>query len=316
MARGITQTQVNGAADAILGAGDNPTVEKLRAELGTGSPNTITRMLDAWRGQLGERLRQLSALPQVPSSVGQAMIELWRLATEHAERALEGRFANERATLEAAQAQLTRERENWEARLQEAETSVARARTARDLAEHACNTLDGQLQDSHALRTDLLQQRDRLQDQCNDQSVQIQTLRAQLDEHQAALQAEHERRETHIRAVEDRAHQEVDRARQDARQWQQRHEAAERAHRDAVTALQKQHDSAVEQMRRLEQEVARQAGQVAALEKALSEAYSATAAKAKDSSAASKAVAKRGQRKSAPAQPRISKQLPKARPGK
>lgn len=47
MARGITQDQVNRAADAILGAGENPTVEKVRAELGTGSPNTITRMLDA-----------------------------------------------------------------------------------------------------------------------------------------------------------------------------------------------------------------------------------------------------------------------------
>ena len=55
MPRGITQDQVN-AADAILGTGENPTVEKVRAELGTGSPNTVTRMLDVWRGHLGERL--------------------------------------------------------------------------------------------------------------------------------------------------------------------------------------------------------------------------------------------------------------------
>lgn len=49
MARGITQDQVNRAADAIMAAGENPTVEKVRAELGTGSPNTVTRMLDTWR---------------------------------------------------------------------------------------------------------------------------------------------------------------------------------------------------------------------------------------------------------------------------
>jgi hypothetical protein len=55
MPRGITQDQVN-AADTILGTGENPTVEKVRAELGTGSPNTVTRMLDVWRGHLGERL--------------------------------------------------------------------------------------------------------------------------------------------------------------------------------------------------------------------------------------------------------------------
>lgn len=76
MPRGITQYQVNAAADAILGTGENPTVEKIRAALGTGSPNTVTRMLDAWRGQLGERLRQLSALPDMPNPVGQAMMEL------------------------------------------------------------------------------------------------------------------------------------------------------------------------------------------------------------------------------------------------
>ncbi|WP_426284570.1 DNA-binding protein [Luteibacter sp. E-22] len=40
MARGITQDQGNAAADTILGADENPTVEKVRAELGTGSPKT------------------------------------------------------------------------------------------------------------------------------------------------------------------------------------------------------------------------------------------------------------------------------------
>jgi chromosome segregation ATPase len=292
MARGITQDQVNAAADAILGAGENPTVEKVRAELGTGSPNTITRMLEAWRGQLGDRLRQLSALPDVPGLVGQAMIELWRLAIEQAERTLEGRFANERATLEAAQAQLAQERDNWNARLQTVETDVARAQAARDLAEHACSTLDGQLQDSHALRADLVQQRDRLQNQCDQQSGQIQALRAQLDENQAALRTERERQETQIRAIEDRSYQEVDRARQDAKQWQQRHELTERAHRDAVAAMENRYDASSDQVRRLEQEIARQAGQVAALEKALSEAYSAATVTSKDSPAGFKAPPK------------------------
>lgn len=309
MARGITQAQVNQAADAILVTGENPTVEKVRVALGTGSPNTITRMLDSWRGQLGERLRQLSALPDVPDPVGQVMIELWRLAVEQAERTVEARLATERATLEAAQAQLAQEREAWESRLQIAETSVAQAQTARDLAEHVCSTLDGQLQDSHALRADLLQQRNRLQVQCDQQSAQILMLRAELDEGQVALRAERERQEAHIRAIEDRAHHEVDRARQDAKQWQQRHEAAERVHREAVTAMQTRYDSVRAELRHLEQEVARQTGQAIALEKALSEAYAATPAKRKDSSAAPKNVAQRGQS-------RAAKQSRPARPGK
>lgn len=111
MPRGITQEQVNQAADAILGTGKNPTVEKVRAALGTGSPNTVTRMLEVWRSQFGERLRRLRALPEVPTQVGQAMIELWRLAVEHAERTIASRLADDRAALEAAvQAQLARER--------------------------------------------------------------------------------------------------------------------------------------------------------------------------------------------------------------
>ncbi len=114
-------------------------MEKVRVELGTGSPNTITRMLDAWRGQLGERLRQLSALPDVPSSVGQAMIELWRLATEHAERVLESRFADERAALDAARAQLAaRSVKPGTSAYKTPKPSAAQAQTARDLAEHVC----------------------------------------------------------------------------------------------------------------------------------------------------------------------------------
>jgi hypothetical protein len=99
MRRGITQEQVNEAADAILGTGKNPTVEKIRAALGSGSPNTIIRMLETWRNQFGERLQRLSSLPEVPVPVGQAMIELWRLAVEHAEGTLASRFADERVAL-------------------------------------------------------------------------------------------------------------------------------------------------------------------------------------------------------------------------
>ena len=72
MARGITQDQVNAAADALVTAGERPTVEKIRAQLGTGSPNTVTRMLDTWRGALATRLSQVLALPEVPADVGQA----------------------------------------------------------------------------------------------------------------------------------------------------------------------------------------------------------------------------------------------------
>jgi len=301
MARGITQEQVNAAADTILSAGENPTVEKVRATLGTGSPNTITRMLDTWRGQLGERLRQLSALPELPGPVGQAMIELWRLASEQAEHTLTNRFADQQAALEAARADLIREREGWEARLQAAETRIAQAQVARDLAEHACATLDSQLQDSHALRADLVQQRDRLQESHDRQLAEIQALQTRHHESQVALQIERERLEAHMRAVEDRAHQEIDRARQDAKQWQQRNEVAERSRREAIDTAQKRYDATSSEARHLEQEVARQAGQITALEKALSEAYAA--APPKRISRATPKAPEPSKRKRTPARP-------------
>lgn len=271
MPRGITQDQVNTAADAILGAGENPTVEKVRAELGTGSPNTVTRMLDAWRSQLGERLRQLSTLPELPTPVGQAMMSLWQLATEHASQAIAGRFAEEQAALEMARSTLAAERQTWAARLEAAETDRARALAAKDLAEHACATLDAQLQDSHALRADLAQQRERLQAQSDQLSAELQGLRAQLAEQQQAAAAERARQEAYVRNLEDRAHQEVDRLRQETKQWQQRLETAERLHRDTESSLRTELGALRDQLRDSDREIARYAGQVAGLEKALSQ---------------------------------------------
>jgi chromosome segregation ATPase len=271
MPRGITQDQVNSAADAILGTGENPTVEKVRAALGTGSPNTVTRMLDVWRGQLGERLRQLSALPALPTPVGQAMMGLWQLATEQAGQAIAGRFAEERAALEGARSSLALERQAWTTRLEAAETDRARTQAAKDLAEHACATLDAQLQDSHALRADLVQQRDRLQVQCDQLATEVQGLRAQLAEQRQAAAEERARQETYVRNLEDRAHQEVDRLRQEAKQWQQRLEAAAQTHRDAETALRTELEKARDRLREADREIARYAGQVAGLERALSQ---------------------------------------------
>lgn len=182
MPKGITQNQVSAAAEAILGTGANPTVERVRKALGTGSPNTIARMLGVWRSQFGARLRGIGAPSEMPGPVAQAMSELWRLAAVHAERSLEVRVAAERAPLEASQAQLTRRCEELEAKLDALNLGIGRAQTARELAEHACTTLDGQLQDSHALISDLMQQRDALRVRCEQQAEELKELRTKLAE--------------------------------------------------------------------------------------------------------------------------------------
>ncbi|MFT3762282.1 MAG: DNA-binding protein [Pseudoxanthomonas sp.] len=52
----IIEFDVHTAADEIVGTGERPTVERIRAHLGTGSPNTVTRWLDSWWRLLGTRL--------------------------------------------------------------------------------------------------------------------------------------------------------------------------------------------------------------------------------------------------------------------
>ena len=50
MAReGISYEQVAATADALLGAGQQPSIRLVREALGTGSPNTVHKHLTAWR---------------------------------------------------------------------------------------------------------------------------------------------------------------------------------------------------------------------------------------------------------------------------
>jgi len=287
MRTGITQDQVNAAADALVAAGDKPTVEKVRAALGTGSPNTVTRMLDTWRGGLAARLQNVLQLPKLPLEVGQAMTALWQLAVDHAERLIQARMATERAALAANEVRLGEERARWTTMLAEAETDVAKARTRQELAEHACANLDSQLRDSHALREDLVQQRDRLQTLVDRQASELEALQIERSARLALADQERERTAAHIRAVEDRAHQEVDRARQETQRWQQGLEAAERDHRDVIRTLEVRSETSLKHLQKAEKEVARLSGQIVALENSL--AAKATTPRTKRTSRSTKA---------------------------
>jgi hypothetical protein len=72
--RGVTAGDVERAADALLRAGNRPTIDKVRQKVGTGSPNTIDPLLDSWWKRPGSRLdagpaafhRLPTALPQSP----------------------------------------------------------------------------------------------------------------------------------------------------------------------------------------------------------------------------------------------------------
>jgi hypothetical protein len=88
--RGITGRDVELAADALLRAGERPTIEKIRDKIGRGSPNTINPLLDAWWNRLASRLDAgPAALHRLPESVAHVAEALWMQALEEGRRRAE-----------------------------------------------------------------------------------------------------------------------------------------------------------------------------------------------------------------------------------
>jgi hypothetical protein len=107
--RGATQSDVSHAADTLLRAGGRPTIEKIRAKLGRGSPNTINPMLDAWWKTLSARLDAgPQALHRLPESIAHIAEALWMQALEEGKRraALEQRDSARVAELDKQRLEL------------------------------------------------------------------------------------------------------------------------------------------------------------------------------------------------------------------
>jgi len=224
MARGITQDQVNAAADALVTAGERPTVEKIRAQLGTGSPNTVTRMLDTWRGALAMRLSQVLALPDVPTDVGQAFTEVWRLAMAQAGALAQAALVHEQNALLATQSSLTQERKLWDIAIAEAQAQAQSADQAREVAETRLADIQRLVEQQAGQLAELTQQRDGLQQR-------VEQLAEAFEAHKSSLAAERDAQAQHLRTVEDRAHAEVDRAREETKGL---HTAIRRQEREAA----------------------------------------------------------------------------------
>jgi len=85
--RGISSSDVHRAADELLREGERATIERVRAKLGTGSPNTINPHLDAWWKTLSARLDAgPAALHRLPESVAHLAEGLWMQALEEGRR--------------------------------------------------------------------------------------------------------------------------------------------------------------------------------------------------------------------------------------
>ena len=213
--RGVQQEDVWAAADALIAAGERPTIERVRLKIGRGSPNTVSPMLEAWFATLGRRLRVALSGTQAeygaPKELRQALDKVWATAVasarDEADRALEP----EREGLSKQSLELDIARKE----LLQREVAL----TERGIAlEHALELAKSQLNDQAAQleksRSELYQARVSIATlvQVRDSNMR------QLNEQLRALAEERQRIEQRASASERRLLEEVDRARQEAKQ--------------------------------------------------------------------------------------------------
>ncbi len=250
MARGISEHDVHQAADALVVAGERPTVERIRAHLGTGSPNTVVRWLDTWWRGLGARLHEQQArlaLPEAPEAVTALAGQWWALAIEHATAAAEKSLDTDRETQREEREALEEARGAFAQEALALREAAAAAGQARDIAMARTAELERLVEALQTRVGEITAQRDSAEARASEADMQRRQIIEQLEALRAQVASERDGLDQHLRATEDRAHAEVDRARQEAREQSQRVEslaqdlrAAESSHRSELDVLRRQ----------------------------------------------------------------------------
>lgn len=119
----LTETDVASAADRILRKGQRPTIERLRAELGRGSPNALGPWLDLWYKGLALRLdpepqRATGSDGAFPPQLQELLAGVWQAAMAQASLAAETAIAERQHELQATAELLAQQRSAQEAREQ------------------------------------------------------------------------------------------------------------------------------------------------------------------------------------------------------
>lgn len=219
--RGVQQFEVAAAADALLAQGMRPTIERVRQQLGRGSPNTVSPMLESWFAALGQRLGLApSAAGQVgaPVAVRHALDLVWAGALEAARHEAEASLTQERAALASERAELEQAREAA-ARLQA--VTVQQEATLREAFALAKAQLDQQAQHIDQLQAEVQRSGQKLAGARASLAALVEERdaeRRRFDKTLAEQAAQRQRAEERSAATEKRHLEEIDRARQETKQ--------------------------------------------------------------------------------------------------
>lgn len=114
MARGVTEQDVFAAADRLLARSERPTIERVRLEIGRGSPNTINPLLDLWWSELSKRQAGM-ATDSLPASLRLATNALYQEVLRQAETTARQSVTKLQEDVEAERFAVTRATEHLEA---------------------------------------------------------------------------------------------------------------------------------------------------------------------------------------------------------
>jgi hypothetical protein len=243
VARGIDEAAVFEVADRLLSQGHRPTIERVRRELGRGSPNTVNRHLDEWWASLAERMR-LSSEGAVPASLlelcGRLYTGLKAEASRDADQ-LRKNLQGEQQRLEQARQALDAEKVGVAATVRELRSELS--------AVH--QKLAQALEQIRVLDRDLARER-----QAAAQATQAaQAAAEERVRSEATSTAELLRAREQAAAHEKRLLIEIDRVREDAKRQRAEHATHERRAEQVLATAEKQLQLAGDRQRALEAEV-------------------------------------------------------------
>jgi chromosome segregation ATPase len=277
MAVGVPENEVFAAADAVLARGERPTVERVRLELGRGSPARVGGLLDQWWARLAERLNGETRLPTLPGEVSQAFVAVWQQAINLAHGVVELTLTEQRQVLDAERERVAAVEDLARQEAARFRQQAADAVAGRQAAELRFADLELLLSQRQAQIEDLQQQRDVLLRERGESQQQNLTLQEDLQALRLKIEQERVAQETYIRGVEDRAHREVDRAREEGKATEAQLKAAGRH----VEQLQQRLELIQTELSQTQQRAAAQQARADTLEQQLAQVRQAPATKRK-----------------------------------
>lgn len=217
--RGVQQHEVNAAADALIAEGVRPTIERVRGQMGRGSPNTVAPMLDTWFAGLAGRLGLNAGLEEggPPPEIRHLLGQLWTAAVDAGEHRAAASLSAQHVQLQADQQALASARQNLATQEAALAEKAAGIDQALQLAKKQLDERNAEMtqlrSELNAAMADLTRARSSLAGVVQERDADRQA----FAEQQRVHAAERQRIEERTASTERRLLEDIDRNRQDAK---------------------------------------------------------------------------------------------------